>query len=75
MLTSNSLGLIILELAANVILPDNGHPWLKLRNDDLSDCDFSENCSDRLLHLISRMIKSDYRARITTAELLQEIQA
>lgn len=32
-----SLGLIILEIAANIILPDNGTPWRKLRSGDLSD--------------------------------------
>ncbi|KAG7661976.1 SWE1 [[Candida] subhashii] len=32
-----SLGLIILEMAANIILPDNGTPWRKLRSGDLSD--------------------------------------
>lgn len=31
-----SLGLIILEIAANIILPDNGTPWRKLSG-DLSD--------------------------------------
>lgn len=32
-----SLGLIIVEIAANVILPDNGTAWHKLRSGDLSD--------------------------------------
>lgn len=32
-----SVGLIILEMAANIILPDNGTPWRKLRLGDLSD--------------------------------------
>ncbi|SMN19417.1 similar to Saccharomyces cerevisiae YJL187C SWE1 Protein kinase that regulates the G2/M transition by inhibition of Cdc28p kinase activity [Maudiozyma saulgeensis] len=32
-----SLGLIIVEIAANVILPDNGNAWHKLRSGDLSD--------------------------------------
>lgn len=32
-----SLGLIMLEIAANVVLPDNGLPWQKLRSGDLSD--------------------------------------
>jgi mitosis inhibitor protein kinase SWE1 len=32
-----SLGLIVLEIAGNVVLPDNGMSWQKLRNGDLSD--------------------------------------
>lgn len=32
-----SLGLIILEVAANIVLPDNGTSWQKLRSGDLSD--------------------------------------
>ena len=32
-----SLGLIMVEVAANVILPDNGTPWQKLRSGDLTD--------------------------------------
>lgn len=32
-----SLGLIVVEIAANVVLPDNGNAWHKLRSGDLSD--------------------------------------
>jgi mitosis inhibitor protein kinase SWE1 len=32
-----SVGMTILETAANVCLPDNGLPWQKLRSGDLSD--------------------------------------
>ncbi|KAM0432400.1 hypothetical protein ACHAPT_004944 [Fusarium lateritium] len=32
-----SLGLIILETAANVVLPDNGPTWIALRSGDLSE--------------------------------------
>lgn len=32
-----SLGLMIVEIAANVVLPDNGNAWHKLRSGDLSD--------------------------------------
>ncbi|CCE61345.1 hypothetical protein TPHA_0A02630 [Tetrapisispora phaffii CBS 4417] len=32
-----SLGLLIVEIAANVVLPDNGNAWHKLRSGDLSD--------------------------------------
>ncbi|CCJ29518.1 unnamed protein product [Pneumocystis jirovecii] len=32
-----SLGLVILEVAANIVLPQNGLSWQKLRSGDLSD--------------------------------------
>lgn len=32
-----SLGLIMVEIAANVVLPDNGNAWQKLRSGDISD--------------------------------------
>lgn len=32
-----ALGLILLEIAANVMLPDNGASWQRLRNGDMSD--------------------------------------
>lgn len=45
-----SVGLIILEVATNIILPDNGTPWRKLRSGDLSDAGklSSDNISDFL---------------------------
>ncbi|GAA5897868.1 uncharacterized protein JCM6883_000846 [Sporobolomyces salmoneus] len=36
-----SLGLVILEAAANVVLPDNGPAWQKLRSNDFSDVDLT----------------------------------
>lgn len=32
-----SLGLILVEIAANIVLPDNGFAWQKLRSGDLTD--------------------------------------
>lgn len=47
-----SVGLIILEIATNIILPDNGTPWRKLRSGDLSDAGklSSDNILDFLQH-------------------------
>lgn len=47
-----SVGLIILEIATNIILPGNGTPWRKLRSGDLSDAGklSSDNISDFLNH-------------------------
>lgn len=47
-----SVGLVILEIATNIILPGNGTPWRKLRSGDLSDAGklSSDNISDFLNH-------------------------
>ncbi|ODV65145.1 kinase-like protein [Hyphopichia burtonii NRRL Y-1933] len=47
-----SVGLIILEIATNIILPENGTPWRKLRSGDLSDAGklSSDNILDFLNH-------------------------
>lgn len=47
-----SVGLIILEIATNIVLPGNGTPWRKLRSGDLSDAGklSSDNISDYLHH-------------------------
>lgn len=63
-----SLGLIMLEAAGNVILPDNGEPWQKLRNDDLSDVDLS-TISTSLIRLIEACMQSKPENRPTTEEI------
>lgn len=64
-----ALGLIMVEAVGNVILPDNGEPWQKLRNDDLSDVDFS-NISISLFRLIQRMLLSAPLQRPTVQNIL-----
>lgn len=68
MLTSYSLGLIVLEAAANVLLPDNGLPWRKLRQDDLSDVALG-HISDELLRVVMNLMRSDPSERTTINEL------
>ncbi|RKP27443.1 hypothetical protein SYNPS1DRAFT_26898 [Syncephalis pseudoplumigaleata] len=66
-----SLGLIILEMAINVVMPDNGVAWQKLRADDFSDCDFS-TVSDSLAGCIRRMLTAAPDARPTIDRVLEE---
>lgn len=65
-----SLGLVLLEAAGNVILPDNGEPWQKLRNDDLSDVDLSQ-FSLSLVRLIKYCLSADPDRRPTVDDLRQ----
>ncbi|KAL1922881.1 uncharacterized protein VTP21DRAFT_9257 [Calcarisporiella thermophila] len=64
-----SLGLIILEMAANVILPENGPIWQRLRRGDLSDCKV-QNFSSELVRLIRGMLSPDPAARPTAEQIL-----
>jgi serine/threonine protein kinase len=62
----HSLGLIILEGAANVVLPENGLPWQKLRQNDFTDVDLSR--FSRPLHqILEGMLRQspDVRSTIT----------
>jgi serine/threonine protein kinase len=66
----NSLGLIALELAANVILPHNGPEWQKLRRGDISRCPFV-SISQALVDLISHMITPEPSKRPTASDVLE----
>lgn len=57
--------MIILEAAANVVLPDNGPAWHKLRSNDFSDVDLSYLSYELTILLQSMLEKSpDQRAAI-----------
>ena len=56
-----SLGLIILEAAANVVLPDNGPSWHKLRSNDFSDVELSRLSHDLVVLLHGMLDKSPDR--------------
>lgn len=59
-----SLGLIVLELAANVQLPEMGDAWRKLREDDFSDCDF-QGRSTTLVETVKALMASEVQKRQT----------
>ncbi|KAK4696328.1 mitosis inhibitor protein kinase SWE1, partial [Phenoliferia sp. Uapishka_3] len=65
-----SLGLIILEAAANVILPDNGPAWHKLRSNDFSDVDMSR-LSSPLIQLLTGMLDKSPDRRLTIDDVVQ----
>ncbi|KAJ3039711.1 hypothetical protein HDV00_011943 [Rhizophlyctis rosea] len=65
-----SLGLIILETAANVVLPENGPYWQKLREGDISDIDASlKDISPPLIDLIRSMLAPLPAARPTAEDI------
>lgn len=59
---------MVLEAAANVVLPDNGLPWRKLRENDLSDVDIG-HLSDELVYIIVHLLQSDPAQRTTIDQL------
>ncbi|KAJ1982943.1 mitosis inhibitor protein kinase swe1 [Dimargaris xerosporica] len=60
-----SLGLLLLEVAANIVLPDNGPAWQKLRSGDLSDCQFDTATSSDMIQLITQMLQPNPADRPT----------
>lgn len=54
-----SLGLILLELAANIILPSQGETWQKLRHEDFEEIQFEQSISIRLRSLIFQMLRTN----------------
>ncbi|KAE8241059.1 hypothetical protein A4X13_0g7581 [Tilletia indica] len=70
-----SLGILMLEAAANVVMPDNGEAYQKLRNDDFSDVDIS-HLSDQLVEILTGsrgLLRSNPMLR-PSAEVLESNQ-
>ncbi|POV95852.1 hypothetical protein PSHT_15456 [Puccinia striiformis] len=63
-----SVGLIALEIATSVVLPDNGDEWRSLRSSGFSRTDLC-HLSSELVLLIKRMMDKCPDRRITAAEL------
>ncbi|WFD19361.1 non-specific serine/threonine protein kinase [Malassezia caprae] len=64
-----SLGLIMLEAACSVELPDNGEPWHKLRCNDFSDVSL-DSLSPAMQSMITSMLQSEPTMRPTAAEIV-----
>lgn len=52
-----------------MVLPDNGLPWRKLRQNDFDDVDLS-HLSDELVHVIVHLLESDPQERTLAPQLL-----
>ncbi|KAL1673743.1 hypothetical protein EV122DRAFT_282658 [Schizophyllum commune] len=63
-----SLGITMLETAANIILPDQGESWQRLRQEDFEQVEWTG--SRELLHIIGRMMCTDPDERIDVEALV-----
>ncbi|KAJ1535530.1 hypothetical protein HK096_002413 [Nowakowskiella sp. JEL0078] len=66
-----SLGLMILEISQNIVLPENGINWQRLRVCDLSDFEFKGLVLKPLGELIESMLQPEPKARPSASEILQ----
>ncbi|KAI9325653.1 kinase-like domain-containing protein [Obelidium mucronatum] len=66
-----SLGLIIFEIATNIILPENGNHWQRLRRHDFSECTTQlKRVSPPLVELIKAMLHPAPEKRISLDQIL-----
>ncbi|KAJ1921090.1 mitosis inhibitor protein kinase swe1 [Mycoemilia scoparia] len=66
-----SLGLVLLEIVANVVLPDNGPEWQRLRQGDFTDANWdSLQISSELRSIITSMLNPDPAQRPTIDAVL-----
>ncbi|KAJ3201552.1 hypothetical protein HDU82_008032 [Entophlyctis luteolus] len=66
-----SLGLIVFEIATNIILPENGNHWQKLRRHDFSECsDALTRVSPPLVAMIKDMLRPSPQERISADRIL-----
>jgi mitosis inhibitor protein kinase SWE1 len=65
-----SLGLIILEIIANIILPEYGDSWQKLRNNDFSEVDLGHS-SSVLVDIVKKLLRRNPEERLTAKQILE----
>lgn len=69
MLTLYSFGLVILEVATNICVPDGGPPWQALRSNDFSVIDLSP-LSPALADLITNCMNMEPTYRPTVEQIV-----
>ncbi|KZT19079.1 hypothetical protein NEOLEDRAFT_1183715 [Neolentinus lepideus HHB14362 ss-1] len=62
-----SLGITLLETASNIVVPDQGESWHKLRQEDFRQVDMED--SPELFSLIKSMMRTDPALRLTIGEV------
>lgn len=67
-----SFGMVILEAAANIVVPDMGTPWQRLRQEDFDDAHF-EGLSARLVQLIRGMMRTEPGKRLMVDQVCRDV--
>lgn len=62
-----SFGMTILETATNIVVPDQGESWHRLRREDLSEVKWES--SNALLDLIKQTMRTDPAQRLTAQDV------
>jgi mitosis inhibitor protein kinase SWE1 len=60
--------MIMLEAASNIVVPDQGEPWHRLRHEDLSQVEL-DGFSDELVDLLLCCMREDPATRWTAADV------
>ncbi|KAF8967937.1 hypothetical protein BDZ97DRAFT_1802034 [Flammula alnicola] len=63
-----SFGMTILETASNIVVPDQGEGWQRLRREDFSQVDLEDD-SPELVDLIRNMMRTEPAMRLTIEEV------
>lgn len=61
----------LLETACNIVVPDGGDPWHRLRHDDFSDCPLDELESLQLQGTIRALMFSNPHLRPTAGQIAE----
>ncbi|RZF33626.1 hypothetical protein LSTR_LSTR007004 [Laodelphax striatellus] len=69
-----SLGISVLELACDLVLPSNGDSWQLLRHDKIPK-NLPTKVSDRVVQIIVSMMARDWRSRPTAQQVIDELRA
>ncbi|KAF8161235.1 hypothetical protein B0H34DRAFT_700064 [Crassisporium funariophilum] len=64
-----SFGMTILETASNIVVPDQGEAWHRLRREDFSQVDLDD--SPELLDIIQQMMRTDPGLRMSVKEVCE----
>lgn len=58
----------MLETATNIVVPDQGESWHRLRHDDFAQVDFT-SLSPELIRLLKNMLRSEPSLRLTASQV------
>ncbi|KAG6918544.1 hypothetical protein DXG01_013634 [Tephrocybe rancida] len=68
LMTFLSFGMIVLETATNIMVPDQGEAWQRLRREDFSQVDLADNSSE-LRTMIAEMMRTEPSERMSIEDI------